>query len=391
MRIHEYQAKRILAGFGVPVLRGETASTPAEARETATRLGGRVVLKAQVHAGGRGKAGGVRAAASPAEAEAAATAMLGSRLVTAQTGPGGVLVRSLLVEEAVDVVKEMYLSAAIDRGRERPVLLASALGGVEVEQAAGRGPGTMTRVEIHPAAGLRDYQVKSIAIALGLNGDLAAKAANLIRSLFRAFEAADASLVEVNPLALARDGVLAALDAKIELDDNALARHPDLQALRDWEEMPAVEAQAVKAGLSYVKMSGDVGCMVNGAGLAMATMDMVQLCGGQPANFLDVGGGVSQEAVGKAFAILVSDKDVRSALVNIFGGIVRCDLVAAGIVGAARTLALDLPVVVRLQGTNAEAGRTILEESGLPLTFAEDMDKAARLAIELAASRRPGS
>jgi succinyl-CoA synthetase beta subunit len=387
MRIHEYQAKRLLAGFGIPVPRGEVVRTPAEARAAAERLGGPVVLKAQIHAGGRAKAGGVLKAETPAEAEAAAARILGQPLITAQTGPEGHVVRRVLVEETLAIERELYLGLTLSREEERLVLLVSPMGGVDIEALALDEPDLILRQRISPSTGLRPFQAKRAAFALGLAGPAYGRAVKLITDLVCAFEATDASLVEINPLALAAGGELVAADAKMEFDDNGLARRPEVKALRDPDDESPQEREASLAGLSYVKLDGDVGCMVNGAGLAMATMDLIKLSGGRPANFLDVGGGVTEEAVAKAFAILASDPGVRSALVNIFGGIVRCDLVAQGIVRAAREHGLRIPVVTRLEGTNADAGRKILADSGLPFTTAPNMEAAAREAVRLAGGR----
>jgi succinyl-CoA synthetase beta subunit len=384
MKVHEYQAKQILARYGIPVPRGEVAATPDEARAAAGRLGGRVVLKAQVHAGGRGRAGGIRTAASPAEAERLAHEMIGMTLVTPQTGPAGKTVRKLLVEEAAEVARELYLGLAVDRAREAVVVMASAEGGVEIEALAAAKPEAIIKEYIHPAAGLRPFQARALAFGLGLGGDVHNQAAKAIAGLAAAFAATDASLAEVNPLAVTSSGTLLALDAKMNFDDNALPRHPDVQALRDRGEELPLEVEASEHNLNYVKLDGDVGCMVNGAGLAMATMDIIRHAGGRPANFLDVGGGVSEEAVSHAFRILVCDPDVRAALINIFGGIVRCDLIAAGVVKAARDLGTRLPVVIRLEGTNAEEGRRILRESGLAFHPADGMKEAAAQAVALA-------
>jgi succinyl-CoA synthetase beta subunit len=390
MRIHEYQAKKLLAGFGVPVPRGEIASTPAEARAITEDLGGPVVLKAQIHAGGRGKAGGILKASTPAEAAAAASRLLGRPLVTAQTGREGRVVRRILVEEALDVIRELYVGIVLGREDERLVLLSSARGGVDVETLSLTEPDLILKQLISPAAGFLPFQARTAAFGLGLSGPAFSQAVELFQNLVLAFEATDASLIEINPLVLSANGALVAADAKTDFDDNGLARHADIRALFDPDEELPEELEAAKAGLSFVRLDGDVGCMVNGAGLAMATMDLIALAGGRPANFLDVGGGVSEEAVSKAFAILTSDPGVRAALVNIFGGIVRCDLVAQGIVRAARENAVSIPVVTRMEGTNVELGRKILAESGLPFTAEPDMETAAREAVRLARERGGG-
>ena len=384
MRIHEFQAKRLLAGFGVTVPKGETVTTPAEARAVAEQLGGQVILKAQIHAGGRGKAGGILKASTPAEAAAAAARLLGRPLVTTQTGPEGRVVRRLLVEEALAVSRELYVGVVLSREDERLALLASPRGGIDIETLALTEPDLVTKELISPAAGLLPFQARKAAFAMGLSGSSFGRAVELFPNLVRAFEATDASLIEINPLVVTAAGALVAADAKIEFDDNGLPRHPDIRGLLDPDEESPEELEAARAGLSFIRLDGDVGCMVNGAGLAMATMDLIALAGGRPANFLDVGGGVSEEAVSTAFAILSSDPGVRSALVNIFGGIVRCDLVAQGIVRAARERGVRIPVVTRMEGTNAELGRKILEESGLPFTTAPDMETAAREAVRLA-------
>ncbi len=390
MRIHEYQAKEILARFGVPVPRGRVAATPAEARAAAESVGGPVVVKAQVHSGARGKAGGVRTAASPDEAKTAAAALLGTRLVTKQTGPGGLPVGAVLVEEALPPATELYLGVTIDNCAERLVVMASARGGVEIEAVAASDPAAVLREAAHPVAGFLPYQARNLARGLALRGPAERAFVAAALSCIEAFRACDASLVEINPAGVLPDGRVLALDAKMTLDDNALARHPDLRALRDPGQESPLETRAAALGLSYVKLDGSVGCMVNGAGLAMATMDAVRLAGGRPANFLDVGGGASEDAVMGAFEILSSDPDVRSALVNIFGGIVRCDLVARGIVRATERSGVAVPLVVRLLGTNAAEGREILRASGLPVHAAEDMSGAAKAAVEFASgARRP--
>jgi succinyl-CoA synthetase beta subunit len=384
MRIHEYQAKQVLAGFGIPVPRGEVASSPVEARAIAEKLTGPVVLKAQIHAGGRGKAGGIIKASTPAEAASAATRLLGRPLVTAQTGPEGRVVRRILVEEVLDVARELYLGLTLSREEACIVLLVSPRGGVDIEALAVSEPDLVLREPISPTGGLLPVQAERAAAALGLAGDAFAQAVKLFTSIARAFEATDASLIEINPLVLTAGGTLVAADAKMDFDDNGLPRHPDIRDLFDPDEILPEELEAARAGLSFIRLDGDVGCMVNGAGLAMATMDLIAIAGGRPANFLDVGGGVTEEAVSKAFAILTSDPGVRSALVNIFGGIVRCDLVAQGIVRAALDRGIHIPVVTRMEGTHVELGRKILADSGLPFTTAPDMEAAAREAVRLA-------
>ncbi len=388
MRVHEFQAKRLLAGFGIPVPRGEVASTAAEAQAIAKDLAGPVILKAQIHAGGRGKAGGIIKASTPAEAASAATRLLGRPLVTAQTGPEGRVVRRILIEEAVDVALEVYAGVVLSRDDERIMLLSSARGGVDIEAVSLAEPDLVFKQLISPAAGFLPFQARTAAFGLGLSGPAFGRAVELFQNLVRAFEATDASLIEINPLVLTvNGGTLVAADAKMDFDDSGLPRHPDIRDLFDPDEMLPEELDARRAGLSFIRLDGDVGCMVNGAGLAMATMDLIALAGGRPANFLDVGGGASEDAVSKAFSILSSDPGVRSALVNIFGGIVRCDLVAQGIVRAARGRGAGLPVVIRMEGTNVDLGRKILAESGLPFTTKPDMESAAREAVRLARGR----
>ena len=384
MRIHEYQAKSLLTQFGVLTPNGKVASTPKEARAAAAWIGGAVLVKAQIHAGGRGKAGGALKAASPAEAEEAASRLLGKRLVTGQTGPEGRVVRLVLVEEVLDVVRELYVGLTIDRSKAGLALLVAPRGGVDVEALASGRPDLVLEQTVFPSAGLLPAQAERAASALGLSGGAFERGAELAALLVRAFDTMNASLLEINPLVLTSDGRLVAADAKVEIDDNALPFHPMLRELRDPGEETPAEREAAAAGLSFVKLDGDIGCIVNGAGLAMATMDLIALAGGRPANFLDVGGGVSEEAVAKAFSLLSSDPGVRSALVNIFGGIVRCDLVVRGIVRSARENGCRVPVVMRLEGTNIDEARTLLSGSGLPFTLAPDMETAAREAVRLA-------
>jgi len=383
MKIHEFQGKQILAKFGVRVPRGEVAETPAEARAIADRIGPRVVVKAQIHAGGRGKGGGVKLAATPAEAEALAAKMIGMRLVTHQTGPDGKRVKRVLVEEALDIARELYLGIVIDRAREAAVLMASTEGGVEIEKVAAEKPGLIFKEYVDPAVGLLSFQARKLAFRLGLEGEAHKQGQKFIGSLFRAFEGTDASLAEINPLLVTKQGDVLALDAKMTFDDNALGRHPDIQAMRDLDEESPLEVEASKYNLNYIKLDGDIGCMVNGAGLAMATMDIIKYAGGMPANFLDVGGGVTEEAVTNAFRILVSDPDVKGALINIFGGIVRCDMIASGVVKSARALGTKIPVVIRLEGTNVDLGKKILAESGLAFSSADGMKEAAERIVAL--------
>jgi succinyl-CoA synthetase beta subunit len=384
MKIHEYQAKQILNKYGVQIPKGEVTDEPSKAREIVNKIGPKVVLKAQVHAGGRGKGGGIKLAGSSEEAEKIAKEMIGMTLVTHQTGPEGKLVKRILVEEALDIDKELYIGIVIDRAKEAPVVMASSEGGVEIEKVAAETPELIFKEYINPATGFLAFQARNLAFKLGLAGETFKQAVKFIMSLYRAFEATDASLAEINPLLVTKQGNVLALDAKMNFDDNALPRHPDIKEMRDLDEEEPLEVKASKFGLNYIKLDGNVGCMVNGAGLAMATMDIIMHSGGMPANFLDVGGGVSEEAVKNAFKILVSDKDVKAALINIFGGIVRCDLVSSGIVKAAKELSLNIPMVVRLEGTNVEEGKKILKESGLSFFPAESMKEAAEKVVPLA-------
>ncbi|OFV86313.1 MAG: succinate--CoA ligase subunit beta [Acidobacteria bacterium RIFCSPHIGHO2_01_FULL_67_28] len=381
MKIHEYQAKQIFARYGVPIPRGEVASTPQESAAVAARLAAEVVVKAQIHAGGRGKGGGIRKAATPADAEKHAAAMLGRPLVTPQTGPQGRVVRRVLVEETLPIERELYLGLVIDRALARVVVMASAAGGMEIEEVARENPEAILKAALDPATGLPAFQTRRLAFGLDLKDELGKQAAKLLAALYRVFVEQDASLVEVNPCIVTRDGRLVALDAKINFDDNALFRHPELAALRDLNEEEPLEIEASKHSLNYIKLDGNVGCMVNGAGLAMSTMDIIQLAGGQPANFLDVGGGASAEQIREAFKILVADKSVRAVLINIFGGILRCDRLATGVVEAARQLHLTVPIVVRMEGTNVKQGREILRKSGLNFTVAADMKDAAEKVV----------
>jgi succinyl-CoA synthetase beta subunit len=384
MKIHEYQAKKILAQFGVPVPRAELATNPYEAYEAARRLGGTVVVKAQIHAGGRGKGGGVKLASSPAEAEQVAGKILGMTLVTHQTGPEGKLVRRVLIEEGLPIKKEYYLGIVIDRVRKCPVIMASPAGGMDIEKVAAETPELIFKEYIDPTVGFQMFHGRSLAFRLGLTGELLNPAVQILAALYRTFESLDASLVEVNPFLQTEDGRLVALDAKLSFDDNALYRHPELEANRDFYEEDPLEIQASRYGINYIRLDGTIGCMVNGAGLAMATMDIIKQVGGNPANFLDVGGGASAEQVKNAFAILLADKNVKAVLINIFGGIVRCDLVASGVVEAAKAVGVSIPVVARLEGTNVEQGRAILRDSGLEFAVAGSMKDAAEKAVSLA-------
>jgi len=389
MKIHEYQAKAILARYGVTTPRGEVAFTKEEAREGAARLKSPiVVVKAQIHAGGRGKAGGVKLAHSPDEAAEIASHMLGMNLVTMQTGPAGRIVKRLLIEEGLDIKRELYLSLLVDRGSGKVILMGSAAGGMEIEEVAKDNPEAILREPIHPVVGLQPYQARKIAFGLGLPGEVATHATPFLQALYRAFVDTDASLLEINPCVLTGDGKLVALDAKMTFDDNALFRHPNLRELRDLDEEDPLEVEASKYGLNYIKLDGSVACMVNGAGLAMATMDIIKYAGGSPANFLDVGGGASAEQVKNAFRILMSDPSVRAVFINIFGGILRCDVLATGVVAAAKDLQLKVPVVVRMEGTNVELGQKILRDSNLNFTIADGMKDGAQKVVALAGGAR---
>ncbi len=388
MNIHEYQAKAILSGYGVPVLRGQVAYTAAEARANAKSLGGDVwAIKAQIHAGGRGKAGGIRISRSLDEVEKEAKDLIGSRLVTPQTGAEGSEVRHVYVEEGADIVGERYLGMTLDRRRGRLVVMAANEGGVEIEEVAARSPESIHTVAIDLAVGLRSYQARQIAFALTFEPEAQRRIAETVLAMAEAFLATDASLIEINPLVISDGGEVLALDAKMNFDDNALYRHPDIVKLRDETEEDPRESEAANHGLSYIKLDGNIGCMVNGAGLAMATLDLISLKGGAPANFLDVGGGATEERVSRAFKIILSDPDVDAVLVNIFGGIMRCDTIAEGIVGAVREVSLRVPLVVRLEGTSVEKGTAILAESGLPITTAADLEDAAEKIVAAAGSK----
>jgi succinyl-CoA synthetase beta subunit len=384
VNIHEFQAKEVLRGYGVGVPRGQVATTPAEAGAAARALGMPCVVKAQIHAGGRGKAGGVKLVKSPEEAERVAAALLGKPLVTHQTGPAGRVVRRVLVEQGLDISRELYLGMVLDRAAARVAIMASSEGGVEIEEVAARTPEKIVRVAIDPAVGLQGFQARRIAFGLELPSEAVRDAVKFMSALYRAFTECDASLAEINPLVLTGDGAVLALDAKMGFDDNALFRHPNIRDLRDPTEEDPREREAAKYDLSYIALDGTIGCLVNGAGLAMATMDIIKYYGGEPANFLDVGGGASTEKVREAFKILLADAKVKGILINIFGGILRCDVLAQGVVEAARDVKLSVPLVVRLEGTNVEIGRRILAESGLNIINAADMAEAARKAVEAA-------
>ena len=378
MKIHEYQAKEILSSYGLPVPKGGIVSSPQEAGKVASDLGGKAVVKAQVHAGGRGKAGGIKVVSSPEEARQAAESLLGTNLVTFQTGPEGVPVRHVLVEEVIDVDKELYLGMVIDGAAGGVVAMASEAGGMEIEEVASRTPEKILRTSVDPVLGLQPYQGRKLAYGLNVKPELVGLIATLIGNLYEAFEATDCSLAEINPLVITRDGRVLAVDAKLNFDDDAMFRHADLQMLRDPEQEDPLEVQAQEYNISYVKLDGDVGCMVNGAGLAMATMDVIQAAGASPANFLDVGGGADEEKIARATNIILSDASVKRVLINIFGGIVRCDVVARGLLMAAESTTYQMrPIVARMMGTNAEEGREVLAESALDVALVDDLNQAA--------------
>jgi succinyl-CoA synthetase beta subunit len=384
VKIHEYQAKTILARHGVPIPKGEVAFTPAEAGEIARRLGGgTVVVKAQIHAGGRGKGGGVKLAKSADEAERIARDMIGMTLKTHQTGPEGRLVSRVFIEQGLSIARELYLALILDRAAARPVLMASPDGGMDIEEVAAKTPERIFKEYINPGAGLAAFQARKLSFAIGLDAAQAGKATKLMMALYEAFKATDASLLEVNPLVVTTDGDLLALDAKMTFDDNALYRHPDLRELRDLGEEDPLEIEASKFSLNYIRLDGSIGCMVNGAGLAMATMDIIKLAGGEPANFLDVGGGANAEQIRNAFKILMADKNVKAVLINIFGGILRCDVLAAGVIAAVKELEVTVPIVVRMEGTNVEQGKEMLRTSGLNFTAADGMGDAATKVVAL--------
>jgi len=387
MKIHEYQGKALLREYGVPVPRGIVARTPEAAEAAAKELGTDVVVvKAQIHAGGRGKGGGVKLAKSPAEAKELASQMLGMSLVTHQTGPEGREVKTLLIEEGLPIDREFYLAVTLDRVTGRNVFMASSAGGMDIEKVAEETPELILKESIDPSVGLGPFQARKLAFGLGIPSDLINQAAKFMLSLYDAYEKMDASLVEINPFLLTKDDRLIALDAKVNFDDNALFRHKEYAELRDLNEEEPLEIEASKFDLNYIKLDGNIGCMVNGAGLAMATMDIIKLAGGEPANFLDVGGGASQERVEQAFKILLADENVKAVLINIFGGIVRCDMVANGVVSAAKNLGVSIPIVARLEGTNVEEGRRVLAESGIGIVPATTMNDAAEKVVTAAAS-----
>jgi succinyl-CoA synthetase beta subunit len=384
MKIHEYQAKAILVRHGVPVPQGEVVFNAAQAGDAARRLGGgTVVVKAQIHAGGRGKGGGVKVVKNPEEAQKVAGGMLGMRLITHQTGPEGKVVQRVLIEQGLKIKRELYLGLVLDRAAERPVLMVSPDGGVEIEKVAAETPERIFKEHIHPGIGLSEFQTRKLAFALGLEGAQIGQAGQQMAAIYEAFRATDASLVEINPLIVTEDGNLLALDAKMNFDDNALYRHPDIKEFRDLSEEEPLEIEASKFSLNYIKLDGTIGCMVNGAGLAMATMDIIKLAGGEPANFLDVGGGANAEQIRNAFKILMSDTAVKAVLINIFGGILRCDVLAEGVIAAVKELDVRVPIVIRMEGTNVERGKQMLHESGLNFTTADTMGEAAEKVVGL--------
>jgi succinyl-CoA synthetase beta subunit len=387
MKIHEYQAKQILARYGVRIPRGEIAYSKDEARRAAERLGGTVVVKAQIHAGGRGKGGGVKVAKNPEQAEELAEKMLGMTLVTHQTGPEGRKVQKVYIEEGLDIRRELYLGIVVDRQTGKVVFMASAAGGMDIEEVAAKTPEAILREYITPGLGLQPFQARKLAFGLGLAPELVGDAVQFMLALYRAFEDTDASLAEINPFLVTGDNKVYALDAKMNFDDNALYRHKDIKELRDLNEEEPLEIEASKFGLNYIKLDGNVACMVNGAGLAMATMDIIKLAGGSPANFLDVGGGASAHQVESAFRILLSDPSVRAVMINIFGGIMRCDVVASGVVQAVKNIGAKVPIVVRLEGTNVEQGQEILRTSGLNFIVADGMKDAAEKVVAAAGKR----
>ncbi len=381
MNIHEYQGKELLAKYGVAVPRGGVAETAEEAERIAEDLGGTVVVKAQIHAGGRGKGGGVKLAGSPAEAKGAASQILGMTLVTHQTGPEGRLVKKVWVEEASDIERELYLGIVLDRATGRPTVMASTEGGMDIEEVAAKTPEKLLKVPVDPALSVWPSTARRVAYGLGLPADLVREGTKFVTNLYRFYDEMDASLVEINPLVQTKDGRILALDAKVNFDDNALYRHEEVAAMRDEDEEDPLEVEASKFNLNYIKLDGSVACMVNGAGLAMATMDIIKLAGAAPANFLDVGGGASKEMVENAFRILMDDPDVQAVFINIFGGILRCDILAEGVVEAVKTVNVNVPIIIRMEGTNVEKGREILEGSGLDFTVGNGMADSAEKVV----------
>lgn len=386
MKIHEYQAKEILRSYGVPTPRGDVAYTPDEAKDVAEKLGGRVVVKAQIHAGGRGKGGGVKLGSGPDEARELADQILGMTLVTHQTGPEGRLVKRVLVEEVLPIAREIYLGMTLDRATGKSVFMASSEGGMEIEEVAAKDPDLILKEIVEPAVGLAGFQARRMAFKMGIEGDAFKAAVKAMMALSKAYAATDATMLEINPFVITEDGGAVALDAKMDIDDNALFRHADYVKLRDLEEEEPLETDAIDHGLNYIKLDGTVGCMVNGAGLAMATMDIIQYAGGSPANFLDVGGGANADQIKNGFRIILSDPNVKVIMINIFGGILRVDVLAEGVIAAAKELDIKVPIVLRLEGTKVDEGRKLLAESGMDFTLAADMKEAAEKAVAAAAA-----
>jgi succinyl-CoA synthetase beta subunit len=384
MKIHEYQAKEILRRYGVPTPRGEVAYTPDEAKEVAEKLGGKVVVKAQIHAGGRGKGGGVKLADGPDAARETAQKILGMKLVTHQTGPEGRIVKRVLVEETLPIAREIYLGVTLDRAIGKPVFMASAEGGMDIEEVAAKDPNLILKETIEPGLGLQGYQARRLAFKMGIEEPAFKPAVAAMLALAKAYRETDANLLEINPFVLTSDGRAVALDAKMDFDDNALYRHADVVKLRDLDEEEPLETDAIDHGLNYIKLDGNVGCMVNGAGLAMATMDIIQYAGGSPANFLDVGGGANADQIKNGFRIILSDPNVKAILINIFGGILRVDVLAEGVIAAAKELDIKVPIVLRLEGTKVNEGRKLLQESGLNFTVAPNMKEAAEKVVSMA-------
>jgi len=383
VKIHEYQGKAILARFGVPVPRGDVAFNAEEAVKVAQQLGLPVVIKAQIHAGGRGKGGGVKVAKTREDVERVASSIIGMNLVTHQTGPEGKVVQRVLVEQGLTIARELYLGLVLDRAAQRPVMMASPAGGMEIEKVAEETPGLIFKEYIHPTAGFEAYQAKKLAFKLGLEGPAVGQAVKMMSAVYEAFKATDASMVEINPLIVTGEGNLLALDAKMNFDDNALYRHPELKDLRDLSEEDPLEIEASKFSLNYIRLDGTIGCMVNGAGLAMATMDIIKIAGGEPANFLDVGGGANAEQIRNAFKILMSDGNVKAVFINIFGGILRCDILSEGVIAAVKELGVKVPIVVRMEGTNVEVGKQMLKDSGLNFATADTMAEGAERVVAL--------
>jgi len=386
VKIHEYQGKAILARYGVPVPRGDVAFNADQAVAIAQRLGLPVVVKAQIHAGGRGKGGGVKVAKTMDEVQTLTSTMIGMTLKTHQTGPEGKLVQRVLIEQGLTIARELYLAVVLDRAAQRPVIMASQDGGMDIEKVAAETPERIFKEYVHPTAGLEAYQARNLAFALGLEGPQIGQAVKLMHAIYEAFKATDASLLEINPLIVTGEGNLLALDAKMNFDDNALYRHPDIREMRDLTEEDALETEASKFSLNYIRLDGTIGCMVNGAGLAMATMDIIKIAGGEPANFLDVGGGATAEQIRNAFKILMSDGNVKAVFINIFGGILRCDILAEGVIAAVKELGVKVPIVIRMEGTNVETGKKMLKDSGLDFATADTMAEGASKVVEL--SRR---